>query len=86
MSAALVLAVHVIPSGLLITRLPVPVLATATNNDSSGDQHTEYQLMSTALVLDVHVRTYVSLPGTFCAYSIVDSVAVADNASPEIVT
>jgi hypothetical protein len=45
--------VHVIPSGLVITRLPVPVLETATNNDISGDQHTFCQSLSAADCLTV---------------------------------
>jgi hypothetical protein len=54
LSAADVLAVHVIPSGLVMTRLPVPEPATATNINSSGDQHTLTQLLSAADVLAVH--------------------------------
>jgi hypothetical protein len=44
LSAADVRVVQLIPSGLVITRFPVPpASATATNNDSSGAQHTEIQ-------------------------------------------
>ena len=38
-----------------MTRLPVPLSATAMNNESSGDQHTEIQLLSAADVRDVQV-------------------------------
>ena len=40
-----------VPFGDVITRLPEPVEATATNNDNCGDQHTEFQLLSAAEVL-----------------------------------
>jgi hypothetical protein len=40
-----------------MTRLPVPEFATATNIPSSGLQHTESQLLSTALLCVVHVET-----------------------------
>ena len=55
LSAALVRAVHVTPSGLVITRLPTPEYATAQNSDNSGDQQTERQLLSAALVRAVQV-------------------------------
>jgi hypothetical protein len=45
-----------IPSGLVMTRLPVPVLATATNKDISGAQQTEYQKLSAAEVCAVQVN------------------------------
>ena len=47
--------VQVVPSGLVIIRVPVPEDATAQNNISSGDQQTEFQLLSAELVLVVHV-------------------------------
>lgn len=50
LSAALVLIVHVVPSGEVITRLPVPLLATATNKLRSEDQQTDCQALSAALV------------------------------------
>jgi hypothetical protein len=40
-----------------MTRLPTPVLATATNNDSSLAQHTEIQLLSAADARAIHVLT-----------------------------
>jgi hypothetical protein len=43
------------PSGEVITRLPVPEPATAQNKLSDGDQAMEDQPLSAALVLDVHV-------------------------------
>jgi hypothetical protein len=38
------------PSGDVMTRLPDPDVETATNNPVSGDQQTERQLLSAALV------------------------------------
>ena len=38
-----------------MTRFPVPVYATAQNRRSSGDQQTEFQLLSVAEVRDVQV-------------------------------
>ena len=55
LSAADVLVVHVIPSVLVITPLPVPVQATATNMPLSADQHTLVQPLFAADVLAVHV-------------------------------
>ena len=43
------------PSGEVITRLSVPVIATAQNRPSSGAQQTESHWLSAALVLAVHV-------------------------------
>ena len=43
------------PSGLVITRLPVPLMATAQNNDSSGDQQTLIHWLSAALVWAVQL-------------------------------
>jgi len=57
LSAADVLVVQVIPSGLVMTRFPVPDHAMATNNDNSGAQHTEAQLLSAALTRVVQVLT-----------------------------
>jgi hypothetical protein len=48
-----------IPSPLVITRFPVPLLATATNNDSSGHQITEYQLLAAAAVLCTQLVPFV---------------------------
>ena len=42
------------PSGEVITRF-VPLPATATNKESSGDQHTEFQSLDDGAVLCVHV-------------------------------
>ena len=53
MSAADALNVHVRPSGLVITRLPVPEEATATNKPFA--YVTENQLLSAADARDVHV-------------------------------
>ena len=39
-------AVHVLPLGLVTTRLPVPVFATAQNKPNSGDQHTMRQVFN----------------------------------------
>ena len=47
--------VQVIPSGLVITRLPLPLFETATNRPTSADQHTDSQLLSAALVRMVQV-------------------------------
>ena len=55
LSAGEVRVIHVIPSDEVMTRLPVPVQATATKRPRSGDQHTLYQLLSTADVLAVQV-------------------------------
>jgi hypothetical protein len=55
LSAGVVLEVQVIPSGLVITLLAVPVLLTATNKVSSLAQITEDQLLSVAEVLIVQV-------------------------------
>ena len=43
------------PSGDVITRLPVPLDATATNKDNSGDQQTLFQKLSTIDVLAVQL-------------------------------
>jgi hypothetical protein len=43
------------PSGEVITLLPVPLVATATSNPSSGAQQMLCQLLFAALVLVVHV-------------------------------
>jgi hypothetical protein len=43
------------PSEDVITLLPVPEFATATNNVKSGDQQSEVQLLSTADVLLIQV-------------------------------
>jgi hypothetical protein len=55
LSAALDLDVQLIPSGLVITRFPVPVFETATNRPNSADQQTQRQLLSVALDLDVQL-------------------------------
>jgi hypothetical protein len=47
-------AVHVIPSGEVITPF-VPEAATATNKPLSGDQHTEYHSFVPGVVLAVQV-------------------------------
>ena len=47
--------VQLIPSGLVMTRLPVPEAATAQNSDNSGLQQTERHWLSAALVLEVQV-------------------------------
>jgi phage gp36-like protein len=52
---ALDLDVQLIPSGLVITRFPVPVVETATNRPNSADQQTPCQKLSTALDLDVQL-------------------------------
>ena len=54
------LAVHVIPSGEVITRFVPPPFATATKIDNSGDQHTENQPLASAADLAVHVLTHAS--------------------------
>ena len=54
LSLAETLEVHTYPSGLVITRLPVPLYATAANNERSGDQATACQLLSAALLRAVH--------------------------------
>jgi hypothetical protein len=43
--------VHVNPLGLVMMRLPVPLVATATNSAASFDQHTEIQLLSATRVV-----------------------------------
>ena len=43
------------PSGLVITRLPVPLAATAQNSDNSGDQLISYHELSAALVRAVQL-------------------------------
>ena len=53
-SAALDLAVQVIPSGDVITLLPVPVIEVAQNNLNSGDQQIPRQSLFTAAALLVH--------------------------------
>ncbi|MNT92255.1 hypothetical protein D3C72_2335080 [compost metagenome] len=50
MSAGVVRAVQLTPSGEVITRLPDPVDATAANRPISGAQTTVIQLLSAALV------------------------------------
>ena len=54
LTAPAVLAVHVIPSGLVIT-LSVPEAATATNKVNSGLQQTLIQPLTAPAVLAVHV-------------------------------
>ena len=54
--AGVVRAVQVIPSGLVITRLPVPLPAIATNVPLP--YVTPYQSLSTAEVRDVQVTPY----------------------------
>ncbi|QGT54575.1 hypothetical protein b3_0335 [Synechococcus phage B3] len=54
LSAADVPAVHVTPSGDVMTRLPVPNRATAHNNPKDLEKHTEAQLLS-IVALVVHV-------------------------------
>jgi hypothetical protein len=44
------------PSLLVITRLPVPLLATATNRPSSGDQQTPVQLLLAGVWRRVQLR------------------------------
>ena len=44
------------PSLLIITRLPVPVLATATSRPSSGAQQIEVQLLSAGVWRRVQLR------------------------------
>ena len=46
---------YVAAGALVITRFPVPEIATAQNSDSSGDQHTLRQSLSAALVRSVQV-------------------------------
>jgi len=57
LSAALDRIVHLTPSGLVITLLPVPLAATATNvSDPAGPPHvTDVQSLSAALDRIVHV-------------------------------
>lgn len=57
MSAGVVRAVHVIPSGLVITSFNDPGNETAANNPNSGAQHTPVHGLSTADVLVFHVDT-----------------------------
>jgi hypothetical protein len=57
-SRGVALAVHVIPSGLVITRFPGPALVdseTDTNKESSGDQHIEPHEWFTGVVRKVQV-------------------------------
>lgn len=55
LSAALVRSVHVTPSGEVMTRLPVPVIDTAQNRPSSGDQHMDRQSLSAGVTCAVQV-------------------------------
>lgn len=62
--AALVRVVHVSPSGLVITRVPVPEYETAANRLSDGDHSTADQLLSDALVLEVQTTPIFGLSNT----------------------
>jgi hypothetical protein len=55
LSAALALAIQLIPSGDVITLFPVPLAATAQNRLSDGDHVIENHWLSAALVRAVHV-------------------------------
>ena len=48
LSAAEVRDVQVMPSSLVMTRFPVPVIETAQNSCNSGDQQTDCQLLADA--------------------------------------
>ena len=61
LSAALVRLTQVIPSDDVITRLPVPVLATAANRLKSIDQTTLDQSLSAALILVFQVCPGIAL-------------------------
>lgn len=56
---AVVLIAHALPFALVITLFVVPLLETAANSLSSGDQHMEIQLLSAALVPIDHVIPFV---------------------------
>jgi hypothetical protein len=49
------LVTHVSPSGLVMTRLPVPLLATAQKSLLSGDQQIALQLLSAGVLRAVHL-------------------------------
>ena len=53
--AALMREVQLMPSGLVITRLPAPLIDTATNSERLGDQQIDRHTFALGVDLRVHV-------------------------------